>query len=36
MEFAKVDNRSVIICKVLQRGKESIKVRKRLIKGKGY
>jgi hypothetical protein len=36
MEFAEVDNRSIIVYKVLQRGKGSIKVYKRLIKGKGY
>jgi hypothetical protein len=36
MEFAEVDNGSVIVCRVLQRGRGSIKVRKRLVEGKGY
>jgi hypothetical protein len=36
IEFAKVDNRFIIVYKVLQRGRKSIKVYKRLIEGKGY
>jgi hypothetical protein len=36
MEFIKVDNGFIIVYKVLQRGKGSVKVYKRLIKGKGY
>jgi hypothetical protein len=36
IEFVKVDNRFVIVCRVLQKGRGFVKVCKRLIKGKGY
>jgi hypothetical protein len=36
MEFAKIDNRFITVYRVLQRGRGSVKVHKRLIEGKGY
>jgi hypothetical protein len=36
MEFVEVDNGFITVRRVLQRGRGSVKVRKRLIEGKGY
>ncbi len=36
IEFAEVNNGSVIVRRVLRRGKGSVRVRKRFIGGKGY
>jgi hypothetical protein len=36
MEFVKVDNGSIIVYRVLRRGRGSVKVCKRLVEGKGY
>jgi hypothetical protein len=36
IEFVKVDNGSIIVYKVLQKGRGFAKIYKRFIKGKGY
>jgi hypothetical protein len=36
IEFVEVDNGSVTVYKVLQKGRESVKVYERFIKDKGY
>jgi hypothetical protein len=36
IEFAEVDNGSVIVRRVLQRGRGSVKVYERFVEGKGY
>ena len=36
IEFAETDNKSVIIRRVLQKGRGSVKIRERFVSGKGY
>jgi hypothetical protein len=36
IEFTKIDNEFITVCRVLQKGRGSVKIYKRFVKGKRY